>query len=482
MHIEISNNFVSPFDQYLSIDSSDGKKKYVSTLNYIDKFEISETLCNMITCIFNKNTRNNCLDFCSVVDDIMMKFKVLSYCTEYEDKEDTKYPSEYILLYKEIFYDPNCNLSTRCDVIEYLIKCFSSINDINKISEFFVSLLKLYVKGSVDTSKNIYKLLLKHYEKFDYVDTVYQYVQLYASDLTKIEYAILASQLLLNKNTKKEELTQLFLSVVDSVEYNKKADIYDLLYTYADEKDQEIYRKKIRELGSSDNFYENKQNVHNVDMTNLNKILDKLESYHDEKYMFEDIEKYIISLVESLNINIKDIDEIKVSNMSEQLHKVKHSLTRIFLDKVKYCDKYTAQRIFLNMFALIQTSEFKYELEKRMVEELIDMAFTCTSGHILKIINITTGFIEDIGITLSFREEINVLIKKKIIDLILSSEEYDEILIELGESSLNKPKYNEFYRKNLMNVIDELKKIYVPMYVKDDEFDLYVRDSIMKSN
>jgi hypothetical protein len=55
-------------------------------------------------------------------------------------------------------------------------------------------------------------------------------------------------------------------------------------------------------------------------------------------------------------------------------------------------------------------------LQKRLAEELHDMSDTCSSGHLLRLINVFSGF--EGGISLGVREEITTVVNHRIGQLI----------------------------------------------------------------
>ena len=85
------------------------------------------------------------------------------------------------------------------------------------------------------------------------------------------------------------------------------------------------------------------------------------------------------------------------------------SYQRIILDTATY-DGYTMVDVMKYIWSYIQKSEHKLELEKRWVEELIEMNGWCSTGHLVRLINVLQGFDEDVVVTMDQKNELRAAV------------------------------------------------------------------------
>ena len=143
--------------------------------------------------------------------------------------------------------------------------------------------------------------------------------------------------------------------------------------------------------------------------------------------------------------------------------------------------------MFNKIWRLIVSHEYKDLLKIRMLEELIDMADTCSSGHVSRVINVLCGFeIEgktfsiEIGWKKQIRANLIARLTKRIKDY-PEDEIRDLILEEMGTSGdmTTKPELSTFFRNNLLPIREELFSEFVgENYVSEDEFEEHFRSAI----
>jgi hypothetical protein len=250
-----------------------------------------------------------------------------------------------------------------------------------------------------------------------------------------------------------------------------RCEAIDTLLEYGSLKDREFAKLELEKLGNNyynnmiQTIYTNTQNVHdesiNTSIRNMLRSLIKNDlKYKSEKeYQIEDIHNFII-----------DYCNKNESNYSIYLD----TLKRLMTDPSKYEGKNLCN-IILMVWKKINSFEesIKLELYKRFIQELHDMIDTCSSGHLSRILNILSGYIEDKDYQLkinpidSLRSSIFARLNSELRKLGINQQE--EILLALSSSNkedkLVLEEYISYYSPK-----DELQEEYKEL-MKEDEFE-----------
>ena len=186
-------------------------------------------------------------------------------------------------------------------------------------------------------------------------------------------------------------------------------------------------------------IYNNKQNVHSVDLNKYIKpFFEKLinidflliiPSNNDEDHIHKTIQE-IIDTCETV---------ITTYNLPYNIDTIKRTIQRFILDNTLYTDKYVSllQLLFRCYFYIkITIGEMSSEeLFKRFVEELYEMADTCSSGHLVRLANIFSGF--DNTTVIDVQDELKACIFTRLTKIInskpdeLSEQIYDNVQSEM---------------------------------------------------
>ena len=250
-----------------------------------------------------------------------------------------------------------------------------------------------------------------------------------------------------------------------------RCEAIDTLLEYGSLRDREFAKLELEKLGNNyynnmiQTIYTNTQNVHdesiNTSIRNMLRSLIKNDlKYKSEKeYQIEDIHNFII-----------DYCNKNESNYSIYLD----TLKRLMTDPSKYEGKNLCN-IILMVWKKINSFEesIKLELYKRFIQELHDMIDTCSSGHLSRILNILSGYIEDKDYQLkinpidSLRSSIFARLNSELRKLGINQQE--EILLALSSSNkedkLVLEEYISYYSPK-----DELQEEYKEL-MKEDEFE-----------
>lgn len=235
-----------------------------------------------------------------------------------------------------------------------------------------------------------------------------------------------------------------------------------------------------------------------------------------------------------LNSEIPDFCSIECEELNNFINKVKVSLNRILYDNNIYTFNLTLQKLLIKLYNYIQNHDYVLQLEQRLFEELVDMSGTCSSGFISRLCNVISGF-SDFTIKIGYEHQIaanlsgrlnyyiknlnilddNNLILKRIEDVrkIYNNQSSDEISSESSDSDksnhinpnfenslsdlelmeifqmkvieeltfvvhIERTNFLLFFRTYIPVIREEMYKEFVPDYVDDTTFDLYMRKAI----
>ena len=275
-----------------------------------------------------------------------------------------------------------------------------------------------------------------------------------------IYYRILAASYLLRKSndyTTEEErydIQQILLSFANdsNIPYDRRADCADILLGIGDEHHKKLSAYIIEKLGGLKDgteyvkprtLFEHAQNVHTDGITeSTNEILEHLSAVplkrvNDRNIDFLYVRKAILEFLETesrthfqtnevgtdsvtcaySDTDINKADAIKEDGkyylngecmaLAQRDKNVQFALNRIEVDQAIYSKfSHKLYDILLRVYTYISGHEFENEMMKRLVQELNDMAITCSSGFAYRLLNTTSGF-GDFSIKITYREQIS---------------------------------------------------------------------------
>lgn len=206
------------------------------------------------------------------------------------------------------------------------------------------------------------------------------------------------------------------------------------------------------------NIYNNKQNIHSIN-------IDKSVKPFFEKLITIDFDSHIPSNTDDENIHktITEIIEtcknvIENNKMNVSIEKIERTIQRFILDNNVYTEKFLSllHLLFRCYFYIMITNGGNEELQKRFVEEMAEMADTCSTGHLVRLANIFSGF--DTSMFMDVEEELKACIFHRLTNIINSKPEsvkekiYEDIQSEDFMKSLS---------HDLVVLFNELEKEYV---------------------
>lgn len=332
----------------------------------------------------------------------------------------------------------------------------------------------------------------------------------FKQDNNRTLYRILAGQVLIQKckipleEIKNIEFTLLAFSQDPDLDYNLRADAADVILRLGSDDNKLTARKIIMMLGRQDGcvktIFDNAQNVH------INEIED---SVLEALEFLSSIEmKTISGIPGSPTISFEyiktHIDNIIKKENPKKVDKINISLNRIYLDRALYSNyNCTLLHILLKVWTYITSHESEQAMIGRLIEELVDMSGTCSSGFASRLINVISGF-GDFNLRISWRDQIIANftgrlnarareissfekrdvnsklynIKDNIAEQLETLQEnvLEEMMIEDNDYA-SRPNFLKFFRKNMLGIREELDAEF-KTHIPSNDFDLYFRAAI----
>jgi hypothetical protein len=263
------------------------------------------------------------------------------------------------------------------------------------------------------------------------------------------------------------------------------ADIADILLKYGDDETKEKAQEKILTLGFKDNkdfiktIYNNAQNIHTEEIgESALEILEFLSNMKVEKIpKFKEVYDEIRKLAKS----------VEFYREKEDRKKIKNALNRIFIDRALYSKmNYSLENILIKVWLYICSSDFKEEMIKRLLEELIDMSGWCSSGAAFRLLNVLSGF-GQFSMRISWADQITANFSARfyaMIEKIKNQEKKEKIItgfsLNPGDNNENK-EISDIFRRfffKKMPIIRESMYGEFKDYISDEDFDFNFRKSI----
>lgn len=192
-----------------------------------------------------------------------------------------------------------------------------------------------------------------------------------------------------------------------------RAEAADMLIRLGSPNFRAVGRRVIEELGGMPSkhqtLYQDEQNVHQVQYTEaLKKLMNK-------------------------EYKLYPVDEILHHLRSMQADAASESLERIVLDTAFY-QGHTMSYILQCVYSYIQSSPHKTELENRFLEELVEMRGWCSTGHLVRLLNVFAGFDPELGLTIDFYTELKSALISRLNHHLqtLPQEQQEELIAEFG--------------------------------------------------
>ena len=215
-------------------------------------------------------------------------------------------------------------------------------------------------------------------------------------------------------------------------------------------------------------IYSDSQNVHNETVSKcIEKFIEKIINETDIKPRpYHEVHQEVCDLVRRSKLE------------PSQRHLAYKALNRVSIDTAVFTKyKISIAEIFVHVWIRIQKHKDTelVELEKRMVEELIDMSDTCSSGHSGRFINVLSIYDDTIRISWDDQIKSNIVgrLNARIRD-IKDEELQAQVSLGMLEDADEKDQkaYTKFIKNSLKEIKEELHGEFVGEgYINEKEFE-----------
>lgn len=405
--------------------------------------------------------------------------------------------------FEAIATDKSVLVTYRIDACRYLVgseipenreiaqECLLEIiEDQNLMSDFRYKIIAGFIsRTGISTFLNSAKIKIPYDEEFVYgLQTSF-----FSNKENGIRERLLSAQHLLGISEElstiqeKTDISTELLEIAKNGTYdeNTRADAADIVLTRSSN-DEHIAeaRKIIADIGYSGvsgkstslmdrvkTLYNNSQNIHDETIAeSVGKFIEKMVRDTKTKTRpFHEVQNEVVELIKT-----KDLT-------SQQRHNAYKALNRVSIDVATFTSyRVTISDIFVRVWFRINKEEDPTNralLENRLIEELIEMGDTCSSGHGGRFVNVLSAVDSDIKI--SFESQINSnlagRINKRLRDI-----ENSDLRASISSGMLpdaeeeDKDAYKTFIENVLPELYSELQKEFVgEKYISQEEFDLY---------
>jgi hypothetical protein len=209
-------------------------------------------------------------------------------------------------------------------------------------------------------------------------------------------------------------------------------------------------REIIHEIGTSDQtelektIFSNKENVHLLNDT----FVKYIERKHKEH----------IGSFENIDDICSKIEDLAESLSEDDIFKIRRSIDRIMLETTLHTERrISTSDIFRMIWTIIHKHSQQEELLQRFIEELVDMANTCSSGHAKRLVNVMVGFTDELEGSIDIKDQLEANIKARLMATIKNHE--NEVVKEnLLESMISEGVEKIAFINHVQNVLPSIKK------------------------
>lgn len=242
-------------------------------------------------------------------------------------------------------------------------------------------------------------------------------------------------------------------------------------HAQAEEKMRELFRENLL---SELSVYANRQNVHSASIeASAQEVVEKLhEKYGVRPTTPEQLQQWRLDMEEWSAFAALD-------DASQQ--KVLLCVSRIFFDKRLYgSTKDTLSSIFGLVWRHIASSDHQSDLQKRLLEELVEASGQCSTGIAMRLANTLSGY-DDFMLRLSYREDILSKVVHHMNKHVMADEDQERLLYQMTlphSRYTDRKDFLSFLRTRIPSIKEELYAEYKDV-VSDTDFDLYLKQAIL---
>jgi hypothetical protein len=256
-----------------------------------------------------------------------------------------------------------------------------------------------------------------------------------------------------------------------SLDERTRADAADVLINHPIEPYISQARQIIDDIGQSGQtelektIYSNKENVHKLNETFAN-------------YTVKMHKKLLGTFPHIDNICLQ-IEDLITSESDDDVFKIRKSIDRIMLETTLHTErKISTSEIFRLVWTIVNGHVHKDELLKRIIEELIDMGNTCSTGHAKRLINVMVGFDDQLEGMIDITDQLEANIKARIMATMRNLP--DLLEAQIGNEEEKKP-YIKHINSVVPDIVKELNREFVDEgWISENKFQKIVSATVKK--
>lgn len=283
----------------------------------------------------------------------------------------------------------------------------------------------------------------------------------------------------------KDNIVQFLFDVAKNIEFDEdtRANAADVVLRLGNPSQVETARNIINDLGYATvntgktildrikTVYSTSQNVHSKAIdSSVAKFIRKIIKENNNPMNFEHVHNSITQLIRERKIK------------PESRIKILKALNRVSIDSATFTEnRVTNAEILVHVWMKILSfsDESRVTLQSRLLEELIEMSDSCSSGYAARFVNVLSGFDNDL--TISFGEQISANLNGRIQARIRDLDENTRSVISCGmmdeATEKERREYIKFMSSTLLELYDELSSEFVPKYITENEFKTYFEEA-----
>ena len=491
-----SKNDIELLQLFESDITEDERVNIIVELYKRDKNLVIECINNVLNSIFINKSSVKKRIILWVIRNKFFNFPLRIRCIETIEQLDGKTDDQYLNSLEDVMNEP-LDFKKKYEVgTTFFWNVFKTVLKRNSSpsQHLLIRLCEIWKSVILDTSLEEefrYKLLqyLCNTELSDSLKYNFSNISL-TYNWEDYRYIMYIIQFIIKTNNLIYTHLDVLYNIIDErkLQSNAKADIADFFlglkenfsdYTLPENIDEyivkgkELLDKLSYEEGGAKTFYNNTQNIHKIEVdSSINPFIEMLLSINLEIPTNEDeLDAFIDKVVDE----IKDYSS-NIHSSDEQI-RIIGAINRFILDNTLY-SKYSVSllTLLIRSYYYIQNHQHKDELMKRLCEELCDMADTCTTGHIGRLVNIFSGY--EVTLSMPIEEEIKSCVYARLTNIINNKDEEIRDLIFDSIGTSEEIKGRDKMQIDMSTSLVGTKNAYINEHGKVIEFVLTENDII----
>jgi len=434
----------------------------------------------------------------------LLKMILIKCLCSYNEKDDIGYKALDIV-YPSVGKDVSTPI--KVEVVILLMKCKKYWNNAKVFFNEIINDPTIDVDFRYKTILGLENLDKKNTREYFLKESCWEFLN---NTKNPSRYRVLSAQNLLRAckisqtRVNKTQNTLLSFATDNDLDYNIRADAADVLMQLGDVKHKRLGTEIIILLGRQNHLthtlYDNAQNVHvdDIDKSALEIIeflarmptmaLKTVQDLEEEKktgktvcgseITFDYVKAKIMKIVETEKKQ-KGLEKYEREDM------IRISLNRIDIDRALYTQyNVSLKMILIKVWTYIHGHECEHAMLSRLIEELEEMAGTCSTGYANRLANSITGF-GDFTLRISWRDQIIANLggrlnarARAIDDIEFQEQVLTEMTIKTNDFASRK-NFLKFFRQNLLGIREEMYQEF-KKYITDTDFDLHFRAAVSK--